>query len=255
MFRSSSAAPTGVIVLLSLLLLLQSSSSVMGSIFSSRGADYYHQPPLDEDPSERIMYEPGFWRPRWIMDRQLFAEDGKGKIKFDRLYFKMNSDKSIRIFSSKRRPWLDWLKFKTAPQKLFSETSLGGGSSNSSGSRNSNRNGGQPNVAAQKQKLLKSLFKVDGTWDWTDDDLLGVAKVKIETREGPNRLRVLHDIWSDWGSIDGYAALFRKGDIFKFKGMKYEDDLPLGKYLAGHCIIRANVHRPLISKEFQAFQY
>ncbi len=211
------------------------------SLFYGR-MDHYHQPTMQEEPTERIEFEPGFWRPRWIMDRKFFAEDGEPTGKSDRFYFKMNNDRSITILSAKSRRLLDWFKFREKKTQIFEPGEESAAPS-------------QSKWAAQRRKQLNSMYNnADGSWSWTDEDIIGVAKVVIETKEGPNKLKILHEIRADWGKMDGYAALFRRGNIFRYQGMKYETDLPLGKYLAGHFTIRANVHRPLVSKDFQAFQ-
>lgn len=48
------------------------------------------------------------------------------------------------------------------------------------------------------------------------------------------------------------------GKILKFKGIKQDkksgDDIPIGEYEVGKFVMRANVHRPLVSKDFLAFQ-
>lgn len=81
------------------------------------------------------------------------------------------------------------------------------------------------------------------------------ARVKIETREGENGERIRHETRCEWGKLDGYAAKFRTGLISKYKGVKSVNGVPIGSYKAGIFTIRSNVHRPLVSKEFQAFQY
>lgn len=80
------------------------------------------------------------------------------------------------------------------------------------------------------------------------------AKIKIETREGESRERIRHETRCEWGKLDGYAAKFRAGVIYKYKGIKSVNGAPLGSYAAGTFLIRANVHRPLVGKDFQAFQ-
>ena len=52
--------------------------------------------------------------------------------------------------------------------------------------------------------------------------------------------------------LDGYAARFKVGKIFKYK--MTEAGVPLGTYQAGSFILRVNTHRPLVGKEFLAFE-
>lgn len=56
------------------------------------------------------------------------------------------------------------------------------------------------------------------------------ARVKIETKEGPERERIRHETRCEWGKMDGYAAKFRTGSIFKYKGLKAVDGAPVGSY-------------------------
>lgn len=78
------------------------------------------------------------------------------------------------------------------------------------------------------------------------------AVVKIETREGPDDEIIRHDIRCDWGTMDGYAAKFRRGKILKYK--MTEAGVPIGTYQVGTFTIRVSPHRPLISKEYIAFE-
>jgi 6-pyruvoyl-tetrahydropterin synthase len=69
----------------------------------------------------------------------------------------------------------------------------------------------------------------------------------------------------NYGSLfNPYSVFWKKGKIFRFIGFQYGkekekdegkvDGLPLGGQRIGNFLIRANIRRPLISKEFQAFQ-
>jgi hypothetical protein len=56
-----------------------------------------------------------------------------------------------------------------------------------------------------------------------------IAKVKIETREGVDGMdRLLHETRCEWGSLDGYAARFRRGKLYKYKGTDAGSGIPLG---------------------------
>jgi len=69
--------------------------------------------------------EPGFWRPKWVMTR--FFDDENGE-KIDKVYFKLKSDRTISIFRSKNRPWVEIFSFNRGSQakrsKSLSETEL-----------------------------------------------------------------------------------------------------------------------------------
>ena len=201
--------------------------------------EYFHQRP-DQYKSYPGWQEPGLWRPKWVMDREFQKEDGS--IGRDRIYFKLKSERTVKIFHSKKRPFLEWRK-KTSEKdkkKLFEsgEEEL-------------------PDTAEQMKTVTEQqeeLYNVDGTWWWADESPAPTGKVKIETREGPLQERVRHETRCDWGQLDGYAAKFRRGRIYKFKGVKKGSDIPIGQYVAGTFSIRSNVHRPIVSKDFLAFQ-
>jgi len=79
-----------------------------------------------------------------------------------------------------------------------------------------------------------------------------MGKVKLETREGPNEEKILHECKCEWGKLDSYAAKFKIGKISKYKTT--ETGVPLGTQPVGNFIIGVSPHRPLVSKEFTAFQ-
>jgi hypothetical protein len=75
------------------------------------------------------------------------------------------------------------------------------------------------------------------------------AIVKIDTieevdEEQSNRIR--HDVRCDWGTLDGYAPRFRRGKISKYT--------LTGTEVIGSLSIRVSPHRPLVGKDFLAFQ-
>ena len=91
---------------------------------------------------------------------------------------------------------------------------------------------------------------VEGTWWWKDEIPLNQGHIKLETRDGDEKF--LHDIRCDWGSVDPYAAKFRRGKILKYTFN--ERGLPLQMQECGTFTIRASPHRPMISKDFIAFE-
>lgn len=198
--------------------------------------------------------EPGLWRPKWVMDRDFEDENGE-ESGHDRLYLKLKSDRTIKIYTSKSRPKFQWFK-KTAK-------SLAGKKKNlfESGDEKLLDTESQINMLQQEQE---ALYNTDGTWWWQDESPNPTGKVKLETYESNSQnykvadgddedidKRLLHEGRCDWGSLDGYAANFRRGKIVQYKLQK---GIPLGTYKVGTWSMRANAHRPLVSKDFLAFQ-
>lgn len=60
-----------------------------------------------------------------------------------------------------------------------------------------------------------------------------------------------HDVRCDWGTLDTYVPKFRVGKILKYK---IEAGLPIGTTPVGTFTIKVSPHRPLVSKDFLAFQ-
>ena len=189
--------------------------------------------------------EPGFWRPKWVMTR--FFDDDEGE-KIDRLYFKLKSDRTISIFRSKNRPWLEIFNFNR------------GGSQLKNSKKRSETELEEAMEAATPEEMLKQLKKkntskarqVDGTWWWQDMAPIKMGRVKLETREGPEEEKILHECKCEWGKLDSYAAKFKMGNILKYRNT--DAGVPLGTYAVGNFIIGVSPHRPLVSKEFTAFQ-
>ena len=76
------------------------------------------------------------------------------------------------------------------------------------------------------------------------------SKLEIELYENDKRTR--HECRFRWGKLDGYAPLFREGKIMKYK--QSAGGLPLGTRDVGTFIIKVSPHRPIISKDFLAYQ-
>lgn len=105
----------------------------------------------------------------------------------------------------------------------------------------------------ESNKADDSFFDVDGTWWWQDGAPLNQGKVKLETRElkgADEREKIRHDVRCDWGTLDGYVPKFREGKILKYK---FEAGIPMAND-AGTFTIKVSPHRPLVSKDFLAFQ-
>ncbi|RYH11433.1 hypothetical protein EON65_38865 [archaeon] len=104
-------------------------------------------------------------------------------------------------------------------------------------------------------KERAQALDIDGTWSFADEGPLRAAKVTMDIWEGPEAERIRHEARCEWGRyIDPYAAKFQLGDISKFTGFTKDKDVPIGKHRVGSFIMRANVHRPLVGKDFQGFQ-
>ena len=219
---------------------------------------FHHQAP-DQHKLSPGWQEPGLWRPRWVMDRMFDATADGQPVVEDRVYFKLKSDRTMKIHDQRSRPRLEIFKAKVVAErkkKLFE-------------SEEDAAEAAAAAAAAAAEALRKAQMEedqVDGTWWWQDAAPLKGGKVKLETREGgkgggkgsagrgqqEQTERILHEGFCEWGVLDGYAARFKVGKIFKYK--MTEAGVPLGTYQAGSFILRVNTHRPLVGKEFLAFE-
>lgn len=86
-------------------------------------SDHFHQS-SDQYKTSLGWREPGLWRPKWILDRVIDAnEDGPiSKPKRDRIVFKLKSDRSMKIYSTKNRPLIELFKRKEGKKKKLFET-------------------------------------------------------------------------------------------------------------------------------------
>ena len=208
--------------------------------------EFLHQRP-DQHKSYPGWQEPGLWRPKWVMIRNFDATETTPAYT-DKLYMKLKPDRTISIQNSRKRPWLQILnkglssKVEPTKKSLF-ESSI-------------------EKAAAAKPSILEevdegSMFNTQGTWSFTDETPIPTGSVVIETKEQTKEgtaIRIRHECRCDWGKLDEYAMKFRRGRIFKYRGAQKGSDIPLGKYKAGTFILKANAQRPLVSKDFQAFQ-
>lgn len=204
----------------------------------SAAVDEYFHYNTEQHKLQPGWQEPGLWRPKWIMEREFYAVEGQ-QSKRDRIYFKMKPDRTLEIFSSRKRPFLELFKPRSEDarsKQLFENEGV------------------DAPVENKWNKGYDEIGQLDGTWWWQSEAPLPTGKVKIETREGENYERIMHDTRCDWGKLDGYAAKFRRGKIFRYKGAKTSNGIPLGNFVAGTFTIKASIHRPLVAKDFQAFQ-
>ena len=66
-----------------------------------------------------------------------------------------------------------------------------------------------------------------------------------------------HEARCEWGKLDGYAAKFKRGKLYRSRSSEITgkaNAIPLGMYNAGTFVIRVSPHRPMLSKDFLAFQ-
>ena len=211
------------------------------------GGDMGHHVMQDQHKLSTGWQEPGLWRPKWIMERSFAADETTGEpAHVDRVYLKLKSDRSLKVYSQKSRPRVELLKPRVEAEKkkkLFETAADSKEAEDVTASY----------LRAQKAQEEMAFQVPDGTWWWQDATPLPGGKVKIETREGKDKEeRIRHDCSCDWGTLDGYSAKFQAGKIFKYK--MTETGVPLGTYQAGTFTIRVSPHRPLVGKDFLAFE-
>jgi len=180
------------------------------------------------------------------MDRYFDEVDGIPAHK-DRICFKLKNDRTMKIYNSKNRKLVEIFKGKTGDDNEDRKSKNIFESAEVEDSEKSLAN------LRLKKKEISSKDEIEGTWWWQDlAPIANQGKVKLETREGPEGEKIRHDINCDWGKIDPYAAKFRKGKILKYKTT--ESGIPLGTEPVGTFFIRVTPHRPMVAKDFTAFQ-
>lgn len=209
-------------------------------IFANSNEDeHFHQ--RSEHHTMVGWQEPGLWRPKWIMERQFITPNGT---RSDTIYIKLKNDRTIEFVDVKKRPFLLWRK---------------------PGKQNVPASPPQESIPSGKDALIKKAeqFAEDfltsfGTWWWTDEAPLPTSRVVMETTEGEDQEdNYRYEIRCTWGDMDGYAAKFRLGQIYKYQGLpsgKLGKNLPLNAAHCGFFTLKVNPHRPLVSKDFLAFQ-
>lgn len=277
------------VALSTLLLVLLLLITPLVEVYGGAGDNFFHQRP-NQHKSAPGWQEPGLWRPMWIMDREYSVDQARSSnssqkvksevTKRDRLYLRLTPERTVKFLHHKQRPLVEWYK---KPSKPAGPTVQ----SDSGENRKHLFESGNEEVLQPEQQLRifraqqeKLYFDVDGTWDMQDETPANSAKIKIETREiendGKVLVRVLHETRCDWGDLDGYAAKFRIGRLCKSTAAAPSDPINQPKQQekssrssadailaaipratmrsVGSFILRANVHRPLVSKDYQAFQ-
>lgn len=209
---------------------------------SSSSADFHHQLP-DQHKYTQGWQEPGLWRPKWIMDRYFDAREDSPAYR-DRICFRLKNDKKVKIIKTSQRPFLEIGKLNRgdAKKKMLFETP----------SESNKENEIESSSGASDFEDLPA----DGKWLWqAATPLPDQAKVKIETFEGNDKIS--HEARCEWGKLDGYAAKFKRGKISRSRSSEITGKagaLPLGQYHAGSFVIRVSTHRPMVSRDFLAFQ-
>lgn len=229
-------------ILVSLSLWFASTCLVEGGEFL-----YHHMAP-DQHKLSPGWQEPGLWRPKWIMFRSFPGDAEKGEEpREDRVYFKLKPDRTMKVYTQQSRPSLEVFKPKVEREKkkrLFEVPGEAEGDSDGAE---------ELQQKAREEEAKLAAEQVEGTWWWQDASPANGGNVKIETREGADKQeRVRHDGYCEWGTLDGYSAKFKVGKIIKYK--MTEAGVPLGTYQAGTFTIRASAHRPLVGKDFLAFE-
>jgi len=124
--------------------------------------DFLHQRP-DQQKSSPGWQEPGLWRPKWIMDREFTSAESK-TVTRDRLYLRLKSDRTVKIYSQKSRPFLEWRKKtpkdeENKKKKLFEETDGA-----SSSEAESNAEDAQSKQIKAFKTDQEALYDADGAW-------------------------------------------------------------------------------------------
>jgi len=204
--------------------------------------DFFHQA-ADQYKLSPGWQEPGFWRPKFIMERVYVNSADGTPTHTDRVYFKLKPDRTMKVYRSSNRPFFEMFKKQSdtaeKKKKLFES--------------------GDEEIGSMKeqydaQKSDDTFYDVDGTWWWQDGAPLNQGKVVIETREGKGsseREKIRHDVRCDWGILDSYVPKFREGKILKYK---VEAGIPISTVNVGTFTIKVSPHRPMVGKDFLAFQ-
>lgn len=203
--------------------------------------------------------EPGLWRPKWVMERFFTPPtsttakkakratdaddlDATKVVKRDRLFLRLKNDRTVKLYTQSSRPLVEWRKkrvFRRASRKLFEAEEDSNAKADES-------------VSMSDEGEERDKGESEGTWWWKDLSPVKQGHVKIELRgEGDDFL--VHETFCDWGKLDPYVAKFKRGKILKYKRSE-AGVVPSSMEEVGHFYMKVSVHRPLVSKEFLAFQ-
>ena len=206
-------------------------------------ADNHQHMARDTHKAQVGWQEPGLWRPKWIMERTFFPSEGADgravKERRDRVPLRLRNDRTVKLYTSRHRPLVELMKrkgpVKRSARKLFeTEDDVGDVSS------------------SPEEELETKTDSDDGTWWWRDLAPVKQGHVKVELKDEQGGAFFSHEAFCDWGKLDPYVAKFRRGKILRYR--RNEAGLPGKMEEVGSFVMRVSLHRPLVSKEFLAFQ-
>ncbi len=133
----------------------------------------------------------------------------------------------MKIFHSSRRPILEWKKKSK-----------------------------DANSKDKSKEVYLNPEEGDGSWSYQADQAINGerARLYLDLLDIFTDERVRHEIFGYWGTTDPYSINFSEGSMTRYEGVKDGTDIAAGGYFAGRCTMHANGHRPLVSKDFLAFQ-
>lgn len=218
--------------------------------------EFFHTSPT-EVIQEKVKFpgwqEPGLWRPRWFLYRTIIDESNPTKKpKTERFCLKLNSDRTLLAYRLPHRKLIDW-----RDPKVIEDTKL------------------NDSPAAGLKQPEDMVASRDGTW-WWQDNKDGTGSIKIEVKEKvPKKVKrinedgeiieeeeelgfgnlIRYETDITFGKVlDPYAIYFENGAVYKYKDARTRAGVPIGTKLIGSFSVAANPQRPLISKDFMAFQ-
>jgi hypothetical protein len=201
--------------------------------------EYLHQSP-NVGKTFLGWQEPGFSRPSWILDRTFLDENGN-VVKEDRLGLKLKPDRTAYVMKQRNRPLIEYrakkqVKTQAKKQKIFEDEA--------------EEEVRKKTVKAEEKKLRSS----DGTWWYKDEFPIPTGAFKMDLKEEFDDESIRYETKVKYGKLDGYAIKFQTGRIMKFKGISKAQNIPFSATSVGTFIIRANVNRPIVSKDFLAIE-
>jgi hypothetical protein len=258
-------------------------SSLVGA---GQGTSFLHQPMPDLTKLHTRQKESGLFRPKWFAYREFYkpatsstnpsTEEEFGEK--DRICIRFNPNRTINVYSKRVRPLIQMgeyylcgfgygsdvenrLKSKklgSAPlEQQSASTRQTANKLNSKKSKSNARSTEELLEEVEIKKLLekKQLYNVDGTFS-SELDSPTWMRLKADVKEHDKdhrEIRTRYELSYTWGKIDPMAQKFSLGRIYRFPD-KRDTFKRVGAYLAGVISVTANPHRPVIGKDFLAFQ-
>lgn len=220
-------------LLIVVLVICLSMVSIDGRIFGKGMPSYLHQAP-EAHKAYQGWQAPGFCRSMWIMDRSLKDDTTSGP-KNDRLFLKMQMDSSVKLIQRNRRKLFDWRS--TSQMRKASKADQ----QNSSGN--------------DKRLVPTDNLDSDGTWTFKDSGLNNPARFKLDMKDPVSGELYRYSCDIEFGKLDSYAVKFHEGTVYRFRGINKSNGLPINPEEIGSFLLRANVNRPIVGKDFQAIQH